>query len=81
MGKEVDADAEGPHGADALVHVDMHADLVQAERGHETADAGPGDHRPERLPWHGQPISWTSMRTLSRRRSPVDTASRSFIQA
>ena len=35
--------------AHALVHVDGHADLVQAERGHQPADAGPGDHRPERL--------------------------------
>ena len=33
----------------ALVHVHADADLVQAQRGHQPADAGPGDHRPERL--------------------------------
>ena len=41
--EQVDADAERPHLAHALVHVDVGADLGEAERGDEPADAGSDD--------------------------------------
>ena len=80
--EQVDADTEGLNAPHPLVHVDAQTDLVKAERGHQAADAG-ADHDDARCraPPPTQTISWTSMRTVSRRRSPVDTARRSFIQA
>src|SRR5262249_11015752 len=49
MRQDVDADAERFDLADRLEHPARHADLVEAEREHQPANATPGDeyrHRP-----------------------------------
>ena len=55
---------------------DVCADLVQAQRGGQAADAGPDDDAAQ--PRHS--TSWTSMVTRPWSRRPVETASRSFNQ-
>ena len=44
MREQVDADAKGTQLAGRIEDVDLHADLVQAERCRQASDAGADDH-------------------------------------
>ena len=57
VGQQVDADAEGAHLAHRLEHVDLDADLVQAQRGDGPTDAPADDGERGALVGHGQGTS------------------------
>ncbi len=78
--EKVDADAEGTQFAGGIEHVHLHADLVQAEGSRQAPDAGTDDQAPQAGPSRVHTTSCTWMRTVSRSRSPVETAMRSFSQ-
>ena len=81
VGQEVDAHPERARLAHALEHIDPRPDFVQTQRGGEAADARADHNDPMPVSGHAQRTSWTEIRTEPCRRSPVDTARRSFIHA
>ena len=76
VGQEVDADSERAQFLHRVEDVDLHPDLVEAERRGQATDAGADDRTAGTPATSAHRTSCTSMRTRDWSRLPVETATR-----